>query len=317
MGRFVVRRIVGMIAVLFAISVLVFLIFNVIPNGNPAARIAGKNATNQLIKNIEEDWGFDDPLPQQYASLMEKTFTGDLKSYDSQLNVDQQIWEGIPVTLSLSVGAAVIWMTFAVLFGYLSAVRQGEFADRALTILALIGISLPVFWLAAMLLYYLTFKVSLFPSGDYVPLTEDPIQWAYHLILPWLTLAVLFIGFYSRLLRANMLDVMNEDYVRTARAKGLPERQVRMRHVLRNSLIPIITLFGLDFGAVVGGGAILTETVYGLPGVGLYAGESIANLDLPPLIGVTMFGAFFIVLLNTFVDIAYAWLDPRVRLRSA
>jgi peptide/nickel transport system permease protein len=317
MGRFIVRRIAGMIAVLFAISVLVFLIFNVIPNGDPAARIAGKNATNQLIKNISEDWGFDDPLPQQYVSLMEKTFTGDLKSYDSQLNVDQQILDGIPVTLSLSIGAAVIWMAFAILFGYLSAVRQGQFADRALTILALIGISLPVFWLAAMLLYYLTFKVSLFPTGDYVPLTEDPIQWAYHLILPWFTLAVLFIGFYSRLLRANMLDVMNEDYVRTARAKGLPERQVRMRHVLRNSLIPIITLFGLDFGAVVGGSAILTETVYGLPGVGLYAGESIANLDLPPLIGVTMFGAFFIVLLNTMVDIAYAWLDPRVRLGSA
>jgi peptide/nickel transport system permease protein len=317
MGRFVVRRIVGMIAVLFAISVLVFLIFNVIPNGDPAARIAGKNATNQLIKNINEDWGFDDPLPQQYVSLMEKTFSGDLKSYDSQLNVDEQILEGVPVTLSLSIGAAVIWMAFAVLFGYLSAVRQGEFADRALTILALVGISLPVFWLAAMLLYYLSFKVSLFPTGDYVPLTENPIQWAYHLILPWFTLAVLFIGFYSRLLRANMLDVMNEDYVRTARAKGLPERQVRMRHVLRNSLIPVITLFGLDFGAVVGGGAILTETVYGLPGVGLYAGEAIANLDLPPLIGVTLFGAFFIVLLNTMVDIAYAWLDPRVRLQSA
>lgn len=317
MGRFIVRRVAGMIAVLIAISVLVFLIFNVIPNGDPAQRIAGKNATNALIKNINEDWGFDDPLPVQYLSLMEKTFTGTLKSYDSQLNVDQQILDGLPVTLSLSIGAAVIWMGFAVLFGYLSAVRAGQFTDRALTILALIGISMPVFWLAAMLLYYLTFKVTLFPTGDYVGLTENPIQWAYHLILPWFTLAVLFIGFYSRVLRANMLDAMNEDYVRTARAKGLPERQVRIRHVLRNSLIPIITLFGLDFGAVVGGGAILTETVYGLPGVGLYAGEAIGNLDLPPLIGVTLFGAFFIVLLNTIVDIVYAWLDPRIRLRVA
>lgn len=317
MGRFIVRRVAGMIAVLIAISVLVFLIFNVIPNGDPAQRIAGKNATNALIKNINEDWGFDDPLPVQYLSLMEKTFTGTLKSYDSQLNVDQQILDGLPVTLSLSIGAAVIWMGFAVLFGYLSAVRAGQFTDRALTILALIGISMPVFWLAAMLLYYLTFKVTLFPTGDYVGLTENPIQWAYHLILPWFTLAVLFIGFYSRVLRANMLDAMNEDYVRTARAKGLPERQVRIRHVLRNSLIPIITLFGLDFGAVVGGGAILTETVYGLPGVGLYAGEAIGNLDLPPLIGVTLFGAFFIVLLNTIVDIVYAWLDPRIRLRAA
>ncbi|HKH43029.1 MAG TPA: ABC transporter permease, partial [Solirubrobacterales bacterium] len=178
-------------------------------------------------------------------------------------------------------------------------------------------ISMPVFWLAAILLYYLSFKVQLFPTGDYVKLTEDPTDWAYHLILPWFTLSVLFIGFYSRVLRSNMLDVMNEDYVRTARAKGLSERQVRIRHVLRNSLIPIITLFGLDFGAVVGGGAILTETVYNLPGVGLYAGQAIGSLDLPPLMAVTMFGAFFIVLFNTIVDIVYAYLDPRIRLGTA
>ena len=176
---------------------------------------------------------------------------------------------------------------------------------------------MPVFWLAAILLYYLTYKVELFPTSSYVPLTEDPVQWAYHLILPWFTLAVLYIGFYSRVLRSNMLDVMNEDYVRTARAKGLSERQVRIRHVLRNSMIPIITLFGLDFGVVVGGGAILTETVYNINGVGLYAGEAIGNLDLPPLMAVTMFGAFFIVLLNTLVDIVYAYLDPRIRLGEA
>jgi peptide/nickel transport system permease protein len=159
--------------------------------------------------------------------------------------------------------------------------------------------------------------VQLFPTGDYVKLSEDPVEWVNHLILPWFTLAVLFIGFYSRVLRSNMLDVMNEDYVRTARAKGLSERQVRIRHVLRNSLIPIITLFGLDFGAVVGGGAILTETVYNLPGVGLYAGQAIGSLDLPPLMAVTMFGAFFIVLFNTIVDIVYAYLDPRIRLGAA
>ena len=314
MGRFVARRLVGMVAVLFAISILVFLIFNVIPNSDPAKRIAGKNATPELINEINQDWGFDDPLPVQYLDMMEKIFTGTLVSYDSQLNVDQQILDGLPVTLSLSIGAAVLWMAFAILFGYLSAVKAGRFTDRALTILALVGISMPVFWLAAMLLYYLTFKVPLFPTGDYVGLTEDPFQWAAHLILPWVTLAVLYIGFYSRLLRSNMLDVMDEDYVRTARAKGLSERQVRTRHVLRNSMIPIITLFGLDFGAVIGGAAILTETVFSLPGVGLYAGEAIANLDLPPLMGVTLFGAFFIVFFNTVVDILYAYLDPRIRL---
>jgi peptide/nickel transport system permease protein len=303
-----------MIAVLFAISVIVFLIFNVIPNSDPALRIGGKNANAQLIDDISEEWGFNDPLPVQYVTMMKKVFTGDLKSYQSQLNVDEQILDGIPVTLSLCIGAAVIWMSFAIVFGYLSAVKAGKATDRGLTILALIGISMPVFWLAAMLLYFLSFKVTLFPTGDYVPLAENPLDWAYHLILPWFTLAVLFIGFYSRVLRSNMLDSMNEDYVRTARAKGLSERQVRIRHVLRNSLIPIVTLFGLDFGAVVGGGAILTETVYNLPGVGAYAGEAIGGLDLPPLMAVTMFGAFFIVFFNTLVDILYAYLDPRIRL---
>jgi peptide/nickel transport system permease protein len=317
MGRFIARRLIGMVFVLFAISVLVFLIFEVVPNSDPAARIAGKNADAALIARVNEDLGLDEPLPVQYVTLMKQIFTGELESYSSRRNVDEQIWKGIPATMSLCIGAAVIWMSFAILFGYLSAVRAGHFTDRALTILALVGISMPVFWLAAMLLYYLTSKTQLFPPGSYVPLSEDPFQWANHLFLPWITLAVLFIGFYSRVLRSNMLDVMNEDYVRTARAKGLSERQVRIRHVLRNSLIPIITLFGLDFGAVVGGGAILTETVYNINGVGLYAGEAVGSLDLPPLMAVTMFGAFFIVFFNTMVDIVYAYLDPRIRLGTA
>jgi len=306
-----------MVAVLFAISVIVFLIFNVIPNSDPAARIAGKNANPALIARVRADLGLDQSLPVQYLTMMKRIFTGQLTSYSSDQNVAQQIWKGLPVTLSLCIGAALLWMALAVWFGYLSAVRAGRFTDRALTILALVGISLPVFWLAAILLYYLSFKAQLFPTGSYVPLTDSPAQWAYHLILPWLTLAVLYVGFYSRVLRSNMLDAMNEDYVRTARAKGITERQVRLRHVLRNSMIPVVTLFGLDFGAVVGGGAILTETVFNLNGVGLYAGQAIGKLGLPPLMAVTMFGAFFIVLFNGVVDILYAVLDPRIRLGEA
>lgn len=317
MARFVLKRLIGMGAVLFAISIIVFLIFNVIPNSDPAARIAGKNADPDLIARVNADLGLDQPLPVQYLTMMKEIFTGQLTSYASNRNVLEQIWEGLPATFSLCIGAAVIWMSLAVLFGYLSAVHSGKFADRALTVLSLVGISMPVFWLAAILLYFLSYKIQLFPTGSYVPLTEDPLDWAYHLVLPWFTLAVLFIGFYSRVLRSNMLDSMNEDYVRTARAKGLSERQVRMRHVLRNSMIPIVTLFGLDFGMVVGGGAILTETVYNLDGVGLYAGEAIRSLDLPPLMAVVMFGAFFIVLFNTLVDLAYAALDPRIRLGEA
>jgi peptide/nickel transport system permease protein len=317
MVRFIARRLIGMIAVLFAISVIVFLIFNVIPNSDPAARIAGKNANPALIARVSADLGLDQPLPVQYLTMMKQIFTGELTSYASNQNVAQQIWNGLPVTLSLTIGAAVLWMALAVWFGYLSAVHAGGFTDRALTILSLVGISMPVFWLAAILLFYFSFKIQLFPTGSYVPLTEDPLNWLYHLILPWITLAVLYVGFYSRVLRSNMLDVMNEDYVRTARAKGISERQVRIRHVLRNSMIPIVTLFGLDFGAVVGGGAILTETVFNLNGVGLYAGQAIGKLDLPPLMAVTMFGAFFIVLFNTIVDILYAVLDPRIRLGEA
>jgi peptide/nickel transport system permease protein len=317
MGRFVIRRLLAMILVLFAISVIVFLIFNVIPNSDPAQRMAGKNATPQLVAAINQDWGFDDPLPQQYLTMMKKIFSGDLISYNNQLDVDEQIVDGIPATLSLAIGAAVLWMLFGIVFGYLSAVRAGGSVDRMLTILAVVGISMPVFTLAAIFLIYLTYKTQLFPSGGYVGLTEDPLQWAYHLILPWITLAILYAGFYSRVLRSNMLDAMNSDYVRTARAKGLSERRVMMRHVLRNSLIPIVTLFGLDFGATVAGASIITEALYSLGGVGDYAAESTFHLDLPPIMAVTLFGAFFVVFFNALVDVAYAFLDPRVKLGSS
>ncbi len=314
MGRFVVRRLLAMILVLFAISVIVFLIFNVIPNSDPAQRMAGKNATPQLVAAINKDWGFEDPLPQQYLTMMKKILTGEVISYSNQLDVDEQIIKGFPTTLSLCLGAAVLWMLFGVVFGYLSAVRAGGLTDRLLTILAVVGISMPVFTLAAVFLIYLTYKTQIFPSGGYVKLTEDPLEWAYHLILPWITLAILYAGFYSRVLRSNMLDAMNSDYVRTARAKGLSERQVMTRHVLRNSLIPIVTLFGLDFGATVAGAAIITEALYSLGGVGDYAAESTFHLDLPPIMAITLFGAFFVVFFNALVDIAYAYLDPRVKL---
>ncbi len=316
MARFVVRRLVGMVLVLFAVSLLVFVIFNVIPNSDPAQRMAGKNANATLVKSIEEDWGFDEPLWVQYGSMMEKIFSGELISYGDQLNVDDRIVEGLPQTFSLGIGAAVIWLFFGVLLGFLSATRAGGWLDRALTVGSVAGISIPVFLIATLLLYFLTFKIELFPSGGYEPLLDDPVQWAYHLVLPWFTLAILNVGFYSRVLRSNMLDVMSEDYVRTARAKGLDERRVMVRHVLRNSLIPIVTLFGLDFGATIFGGAIITEVVFSFNGVGAYAAEAVTNLDLPPLMAITLFGAFFVVLFNALTDIVYAYLDPRIRLGS-
>jgi peptide/nickel transport system permease protein len=314
MKRFVIRRILGMILVLFAISIATFCIFNVIPNSDPAQRLAGRNPTKGQIEAIRRQWGFDKPVYVQYVKTMEKVFTGDLISYVSQIEVDKEILQDAPRTFSLAIGAAIMWMAFAVALGLYTAVRAGRFADRFLTALALIGISMPVFWIGALMSYYLGFKWNIFPNGGYVPLTEDPLQWAYHLIMPWTALSLLFIGVYSRILRSNVLDTINDDYVRTARAKGLSERQVLLRHVLRNSLIPIVTLWGLDFGAVVGGGALLTETVFDLQGVGQYAAESVAQLDVPPVLAIVMFGAFFVVVVNTVVDIVYATLDPRIRL---
>jgi peptide/nickel transport system permease protein len=314
MTRFIVRRLIQMVLVMFSVSVVTFLIFNVIPNGDPAVRMAGRQPTETQIQAIREEWGFDEPLHVQYLTTMEKIFTGDLISYTTQLDVVDQIVEGIPRTMSLAIGAAILWMFFAVALGLYSAMRAGRFADRFLTVLALIGISMPVFWIGALMNYYLGFKAGIFPNGGYVEWTEDPVDWAYHLVMPWVALSLLFIGIYSRVLRSNVLDTMNEDYVRTARAKGLSERRVLLVHVLRNSLIPIVALWGLDFGLVVGGGAILTETVFDLQGVGQFAADSIGQLDVPPVLAVTMYGAFFIVVLNTVVDILYAVLDPRIRL---
>jgi peptide/nickel transport system permease protein len=198
--------------------------------------------------------------------------------------------------------------------GLVSAVRAGRATDRALTALAMIGVSTPVFLIGALLLYLLAYRLQVFPNGGYVPLTEDPLDWLDHMILPWTALSVLYIGFYSRVLRSNVLDTMNEDFVRTARAKGLSQRRVLVRHVLRNSLIPIVTLWGLDFAAVIGGGAILTESVFNLHGVGQYAAQSIGQLDVPPVLVIVMFGAFFVVALSAVADIVVAALDPRIKL---
>ena len=314
MTQFIVRRLMGMAAVLFAVSVIVFVVFMVVPKQNPAQTLAGKNATPLLVKSIEEEWGFDESLPVQYGTMMKKVFTGELTSYKPRLPVSDRIIEGIPATFSLTIGAAAIWLFFGLLLGYLSAIRAGGWLDRVLTGVSIAGISLPVFLLAPVLIYVFANKLEIFPNGQYVEFGEDPVEWLKHLILPWITLAVLSIGFYSRVLRSNMLDVMNEDYVRTARAKGLSERQVMTRHVLRNSLIPVITLFGLDFGATIAGTAIITEVIFSIDGIGNYAAEAVAKFELPPIMGVALYGAFFVVLMNTIVDIVYAYLDPRVRL---
>jgi peptide/nickel transport system permease protein len=314
MLRFVIRRAVSMVLVLFAISVLTFLIFQVIPDGDPALRLAGRLATPQQVQDVRHQWGFDQPIYTQYLKTMDKILTGKVISYTQQINVVDQVKQDLPVTISLTVGASVIWLIFGVAFGVISALRPGRFVDLVVTVISMAGISMPAFFLGDIMLFYLGYKAHLFPLGGYVNLTSDPWGWFTHLILPWISLAILYIGFYSRVLRSTILDTLNEDYVRTARAKGLSERRVLVRHVLRNSLIPIVSLWGLDFASVLGGGALLIEAVFNLPGVGLYADQSIQRLDIPPIMVIVMLGAFFVVLFSALVDIAYAALDPRIRL---
>jgi peptide/nickel transport system permease protein len=314
MARFVIRRIASMLVVLFAISVLTFLIFQAIPNGDPAQRLAGRTSTPETVEAIRRTWGFDKPIYDQYVLTMKHVLAGDVISYTQQVNVEQEILYDLPPTLSLAIGAGVIWLAFGVALGLLTAARAGGLLDRGLTVLALVGVSTPVFLLGAVLLYALAYELALFPNGGYVGLTTDPLQWLWHMILPWTALSALFIGFYSRVLRANVLDTLSEDFVRTARAKGIGERRVLVRHVLRASIIPIVSLWGLDFAATIGGGAILTESVFNLHGVGQYAAQSIGQLDVPPVLVIVMFGSFFVVLMSALTDIAFALIDPRIRI---
>ncbi len=312
--RFFARRLFSLVAVLFAITVLTFLIFQAIPDGDPAVRMAGRLATPQQVAQVRAQWGFDKPIWVQYLRTMEKVLDGSVISYSQQLNVEQQIVRDLPPTISLALGAGILWLAFGVLFGLLSAVRAGGWVDRLLSAVALTGVSMPVFFLGAIMLYWLGYKWGILPLGGYVPLTQDPWGWLTHMLMPWVALSAVSVGVYSRLLRANLLDVMSEDYVRTARAKGLSERRVLLHHVLRNSLAGIVTLWGLDFAWVIGGGAILVESVFDLGGVGQYAAESIGRLDVPPVMVITMLVAAAVVVIGALVDLLYAALDPRVRL---
>src|SRR6266571_4884795 len=318
---FIVRRLIGLVAVLFAITVLVFLIFFATPGVDPTRSLAGRNPTPETIAAVRHQFGLDKPKPEQYLLMMKRIFVSrDLVSYGNQaLKVVPAITQAAPVTFSLVFGAAVIWVLFSIITGLLAVVFKGTIIDPLLMILALIGISMPVFWLGevANLItqdrLHNTFLFHWVPPLGYTPLTQNPWQWFLHLIIPWVTLSVLYIGFYARVLRANLLDVANEDYVRTARAKGLSERRVLIKHMLRTSMITFVSLFGLDFGVLVGGGALLTEVVFGLPGVGRLTYNSLVSLDLPVIMATVIYGAFFITIANALVDIVYARLDPRIR----
>jgi peptide/nickel transport system permease protein len=317
---FVVRRLLGLVAVMFVLSILVFLIFFETPGVDPARLMAGRNPSPQTIANIRHEFGLDRPLPVRYALMMKRMFiTRDLISYGSHTKVIPEILHATPVTLSLVFGAAIIWVVFSIALGLAAAVLRGTIWDPLLMVLALIGISMPVFWLGEIVnlftqsRWHNSFLFSWVPPLGYTPLTQDPVTWFEGLVFPWLTLSVLYVGFYARVLRANLIETENEDYVRTARAKGISERRVLVKHNLRTSMITFVSLFGLDFGILVAGGALLTEVVFGLPGVGLLTYNSLTSLDLPVIMATVIYGAFFITIMSALVDIVYARLDPRIR----
>jgi peptide/nickel transport system permease protein len=310
-----------MVAVLFAITVLTFLIFFATPGIDPSRQLAGRNPDPTTVAAIRHQFGLDRPLPIRYGLMMKRLFISrDLVSYGNQaLKVVPAITSAAPVTFSLVFGAAVLWVIGAIVIGLLMVTFKGSFVDPLLMVLALIGISMPVFWLGEVVnlitqdRLHDTFLFSWVPPLGYTPFTQNPWQWFLHLILPWITLSILYIGFYARVLRADLLEVQSEDFVRTARAKGLSPQSVLVRHMLRTSLITFVSLFALDFGVLVGGGALLTEVVFGLPGVGLLTYNSLRSLDLPVIMATVIYGAFFITIMSALVDILYARLDPRIR----
>jgi len=317
-----VRRTAQMLFVMAGISILVFLIFFATPGSDPASRIAGRNASPEVLAAVRHDFGLDRPLPVQYALMMQHLFiTHDLTSFVNRgQRVIPEVIEAAPVTLSLVLGAAVFWVIGSIGIGVLAAATRDSVVDRLLMAAGLIGISMPVYWLGEIVnlvtqsRFHDTWLFSWVPPLGYTAFTEDPWLWFKTLLLPWMTLAILYIGLYGRVLRANLVEAMQEDYIRTARAKGLSESRILLHHALRTSLIAFVTLFGLDFGALVGGGALLTEVVFGLQGVGKLTYDALRNLDLPVIMATVMYASFFVVFANALVDITYATLDPRVRL---
>jgi peptide/nickel transport system permease protein len=331
---FIIRRLIGTVFLLIVVSMITFAIFFLIPRlaGQTtyqlAAQYVGRNPTKQAILQVEQQLGLADPLYLQYGRFLRGIVLGAHYrsgpsvtycpppcfgySFRSQAPVWPQMVSDIPVTLSLAIGAAVIWLITGVGVGIISALKRGSLFDRFSMGIALAGVSLPIFFTGLISLELFSYKWPIFPNVQYVSFTADPLLWARNLVLPWLCLAFLYAALYARLTRAGMLETMSEDYIRTARAKGLPERTVIFKHGLRAALTPIVTIFGMDIGLLLGG-AIITEVTFSLHGLGLFTVQAVQNQDLPEILGVTMLAAFFIVIANLVVDILYAVLDPRVR----
>ncbi len=314
MTAFVVRRTLAGLMVCFYVSVATFLIFQVIPNGDPALRIAGRGASPETIAAVTRTFGLDQPVWVQYVYLMKNVFQGSVISYSNNVNVLDQIRAGLPATFSLAIGAALLWMVLAVIIGIVSSRKPDGFVDRLVGIFAIAGVSIPTYVLAAILLYFLSYRLNIFPNGGYVPLTQNPLEWLKHLLLPWICLSLGLAGFYSRVLRSSILQVRSQTFVQAVYARGVSERRLLFRHVLRLAAVPLLALWGLDFAGVVGGGAILIETIFNLHGVGQYAQQSIGLLDVPAILVIVLLGAFLVVFMSVVVDVVQSVVEPRIRI---
>ena len=318
MARFIIRRLLWVIVLLFVVSFITFIIFYLFPSADPAALRAGKQPNPELVEQIRHNLGLDNPWYQQYFDYMKAlVLHGDFGySYQNNISVRQQIFDRLPATISLAAGAAIIFLTLGILVGIISGTRPRSLLDRFTMGGSLVAISAPVYWLGLVSLFLFANDIGKFKvfegSGSYVPISEDPAQWFASLILPWLVLAASFTAVYARLLRGSLIETMSEDYIRTARAKGLRERRVVLRHGVRSAITPLVTAAGIDIGVLLGG-AILTESVFNIPGIGRLAYDSITNSDLPMIQGTVLIGAFFIIFANLIVDVLYAVIDPRIR----
>jgi peptide/nickel transport system permease protein len=319
MWRYIVRRLLWVVVVVLVVTAITYVVFFVMPSSDPAVTFAGKNPTPEQIEEVRHQFGLDKPVPVQYATFLKHIFLGDQYgwpglgfSYSTRSPVKDQFFDRILVTVQLAVGAALVWLAIGIPIGIVSAIKRRTLTDRLAMGFALFFVSAPVFWLGLMGLWLFWFKLRWSPGTGYVAWNDSFTGWISHMILPWVVLALLYAASYARMTRGNLLETMGQDYIRTARVKGLPERTVILKHGLRASLTPVVTLIGLDLGALLGG-AVITETVFNLQGVGQWAVASVFQGDLPVVLAVTVVVAIAVTLMNLIVDIVYAYLDPRVR----
>ena len=319
MTRYIIRRLIYVVGVMLAVTFVAFVIFFLLPSSDPAVTFAGRNPTPELVAQVKEQLGLDKPWPVQYLLYVKRLVLGDEYgwpgfglSYNTRSPVHDEIFQRAKVTLTLAIGGAILWLLIGIPIGVISALKRRTWVDRSAMGFALVGVSAPVFWLGLVALWVFWQQLGWLPGTGYVEFTDSPSQWFLHMIMPWCVLAILFAAIYARVTRGNLIDTMSEDYIRTARAKGLPERQVVTKHGLRAGLTPIITLLGIDLALLVGN-SVVTETVFNLPGLGNYVLVSTNNGDLPAVLAVVVLAAFAVAILSLISDIAYAYLDPRVR----